>query len=210
MARYTQATCHLCRRVGDKLMLKGERCFTSKCVLEKRSSYSGKRTTGKRRRKVSDRGIQLREKQKARYTYGILERQFHRFFNEAERLPGITGENLLILLERRMDNIVYRLGFADSRSQARQLVRHGHFTLNDHKTDIPSCLVSSGDLIAWRQKSTKTEYYKTLCEKIEEKIIPEWLNLDKEKLIGKVLTLPNRNDIDTKFDEKTIVEFYSR
>ena len=210
MARYTQANCRLCRRVGDKLMLKGERCFTSRCALERRSVPPGYRSTSKRRTKKSDRGLQLQEKQKARYTYGILERQFRKFFTEAERLPGITGENLLILLERRLDNVVYRLGFASSRSQARQMVRHGHFSLNGRKTDIPSCLVNSGDVVAWRERSTQTEYYKMLVQEIDGRTVPGWLTLDTQKLVGKVLSLPSGGDIEVKFDEKAIVEYYSR
>ena len=210
MGRYTQANCRLCRRVGDKLMLKGDRCFTSKCALERRNVPPGYKGITKRRPKKSDRGLQLQEKQKARYTYGLLERQFRKFFAEAERLPGVTGENLLILLERRLDNVVYRLGFASSRSQARQLVRHGHILLNGRKTDIPSCLVKPGNAISWREGSTKTEYYKTLVQEIEGRTIPSWLTLDKQKLVGQVVNLPTAEDIEVKFDEKAIVEYYSR
>jgi small subunit ribosomal protein S4 len=211
MARYIDAKCRLCRRVGDKLMLKGERCFTSKCAVERRDVPPGYSSSAKKRRpKKSDRGLQLQEKQKARYTYGILERQFRKFFAEAERLTGVTGENLLILLERRLDNVVYRLGFADSRSQARQLVRHGHFLLNGRKTNVPSCLVKSGDVVAWRESSTQTEYYKTLLQQIEGKTVPGWLTLDKQKLVGQILNLPSGGDIEVKFDEKAIVEYYSR
>jgi len=159
---------------------------------------------------MSDRGLQLREKQKARYTYGVLERQFRKFFAEAERISGVTGENLLVLLERRLDNVVYRLGFASSRPQARQLVRHGHFLLNGRKTDIPSCLVKSGDAIAWRDRSTQSEYYKTLVQEIEDQTVPGWLTLDKQQLAGRVLALPTSDDIEVKFDEKAIVEYYSR
>jgi len=150
------------------------------------------------------------EKQKAKYSYGVMERQFRRFFEEASRMPGITGENLLALLERRLDNVVFRLGFADSRSQARQIVRHGHFRLNGRKTNVPSCLVKAGDLIEWRKESTKSEYYKILVEKIEDKDIPSWLSLDKASMIGNVLTLPAREEIRTNFNEKAIVEYYSR
>ena len=210
MGRYTQATCRLCRRVGDKLMLKGDRCFTSKCAVERRDVPPGYTGIRKRRAKKSDRGLQLQEKQKARYSYGLLERQFRKFFAEAERLPGITGENLLILLERRLDNAVYRLGFASSRPQARQLVRHGHFLLNGRKTDIPSCLVKPGDAIAWRESSTKSEYYKLLAQDIEGRTVPGWLDLDKEKLVGRIVNLPTAEDIEAKFDEKAIVEYYSR
>jgi len=154
--------------------------------------------------------VQLREKQKARYTYGLLEKQFRRLFAQAEKQPGITGENLLVLLERRLDNIVYRLGFADSRSQARQLVQHGHIMLNGHKTDIPSCLIKEGDTITWKEISTKTEYYKQLTQSIESKSVLSWLSLDRQNLVGQVLSLPTPDDIDAKFDGKTIVEYYSR
>jgi len=164
----------------------------------------------RRRRRVSDRGLQLREKQKARNTYGIMERQFRQLFAQAERQSGITGENLLVLLERRLDNVVYRLGFADSRSQARQLVQHGHIMLNGRKTDIPSCLVKEGDIITWREGSTKTEYYKQLLQSIESKSVLSWLSLDRQNLVGQVLSLPTPDDTDAKFDGKTIVEYYSR
>jgi small subunit ribosomal protein S4 len=210
MARYIDAKCRVCRRAGDKLMLKGDRCFTSKCAFERRDVPPGYTGVRKRRAKKSDRGVQLQEKQKARYTYGLLERQFRKFFAEAERLPGITGETLLILLERRLDNVVFRFGFASSRAQARQLVRHGHFLLNGRKTDIPSCLVKTGDAIAWREASTKSEYYKTLVQEIESRTIPGWLALDKQKMAGQIVNLPTAEDIEVKFDEKAIVEYYSR
>jgi len=209
MARYTAAVCRLCRRSGEKLMLKGSKCITS-CTLDKRPKPPGQQLSRGRRQRLSDRGLQLREKQKARYTYGMLEKQFKRTFTQAERQSGITGENLLVLLERRLDNVVYRLGFADSRSQARQLVRHGHVMLNDRKTDIPSCLVKEGDTISWKEKSTKTEYYKQLAQTIESKSVLGWLSLDKEKLVGQVLSLPTPDDIEAKFEGKTIVEYYSR
>jgi len=208
MARYTGAVCRLCRRSGGKLFLKGDRCFTPKCSVDKRPKPPGQQL--RRRPKISDRGLQLREKQKARYSYGILERQFRKLFSEAERQAGITGENLLVLLERRLDNVVYRLGFADSRSQARQLVRHGHISLNGRKTNIPSCLVKEGDTISWREESTKTEYYKQLAQTIEAKTVLGWLSLDKKKLIGQILSLPTPDDIEATFDGKTIVEYYSR
>jgi small subunit ribosomal protein S4 len=164
----------------------------------------------RRRRRVSDRGLQLIEKQKVRYTYGVLERQFRRFFAQAEKQKGITGDNLLALLERRLDNVVYRLGFADSRSQARQLVQHGHIMLNGRKTDIPSCLVKEGDTISWRERSTKTEYYKQLVESIEAKSVVTWLSLDRKNLVGQALALPTPDDVDAKFNGKVIVEYYSR
>jgi len=209
MARYTEAVCRLCRRSGEKLMLKGTRCLTPKCAVEKRPKPPGQRPK-QRRPRISDRGLQLREKQKGRYTYGMLERQFRKFFTQAEMQPGITGENLLVLLERRLDNVVYRLGFADSRSQARQLVQHGHFVLNGRKTDIPSCLVKEGDTISWREGSTKTEYYKQVAASIEAKAVLSWLSLDTQNLVGQVVSLPTPDDIDRRFDGKAIVEYYSR
>lgn len=210
MARYTGPACRLCRRLGEKLMLKGERCTTQKCALERRKMPPGQQRLKRRRKKMSDRGLQLMEKQKARRSYGVLEKQFRRHFAEAERRPGITGENLLSILEMRLDNVVYRLGFADSRRQARQIVRHRHITLNGRRTDIPSCAVKSGDVIAWREGSTGTEYYKMVVERIQDKIVPSWLSLDRENLRGQVLTPPSRSDVDIRLDEKSIVEYYSR
>lgn len=191
-------------------MLKGERCPTPKCPLEKRNTPPGGRPVRRGRGGVSDRGLQLREKQKVRFSYGVLERQFRRFFAEARKGPSNTGENLLVLLERRLDNVVYRLGFADSRAQARQLVRHGHILVNGRKTDIPSFLVKSGDVIKWRDSSTKTEYYKRIAEEIEEGFVPGWLGLDKESMTGRVLNLPGRADAEALFNEKAVVEYYSR
>ena len=207
MARYTAAVCRLCRRSGDKLMLKGDKCIT-KCTLDKRPKPPGPQLG--RRRRISDRGLQLREKQKVRHSYGMLERQFRRFFIEAERQPGITGENLLVLLERRLDNVIYRLGFADSRAQARQLVQHGHIMLNGHKTDIPSCLVKEGDTITWHERSIKNEYYKQRLQSIGGQAVAGWLSLDKQKLIGQVLSLPTPDDVEIKFDVASVVEHYSR
>jgi small subunit ribosomal protein S4 len=159
---------------------------------------------------MSDRGLQLREKQKARYTYGLFERQFRKTFSEAERLTGVTGDNLVLLLERRLDNVVYRLGFADSRAQARQLVRHGHFLLNGRKTNIPSALVKTDDEISWREGSRNTEYYKIARERMVDKIVPNWLSLDMENMKGKIFSLPTVEDIEVKFDGTAIVEYYSR
>jgi len=207
MARYTAAVCRLCRRSGDKLMLKGDKCIT-KCTLDKRPKPPGPQLG--RRRRISDRGLQLREKQKVRHSYGMLERQFRRFFAEAGRQPGITGENLLVLLERRLDNVIYRLGFADSRAQARQLVQHGHIILNEFKTDIPSCLVKEGDTITWHERSTKNEYYKQRLQSIGGQAVAGWLSLDKQKLIGKVLSLPTPDDVEIKYDVASVVEHYSR
>ncbi|MDP2931202.1 MAG: 30S ribosomal protein S4 [Chloroflexota bacterium] len=207
MARHTTAVCRLCRRSGDKLMLKGSKCITN-CTYGKRPKPPGPHIS--QRRRISDRGIQLREKQKARHTYGILERQFRRLFAAAEKQTGITGINLTVLLERRLDNVVYRLGFADSRSQARQVVAHGHIMLNGHRTDIPSALVKEGDTISWREASTKHEYYKILVETIKSKTVPTWLSLDRDKMVGKVLSIPIPEDIGAKFNAKAIVEYYSR
>ena len=191
-------------------MLKGERCSTPKCPLEKRNTSPGRRPLARRRIRISERGLQLREKQKLRFSYGVLERQFRRVFVGAKKGPGTTGENLLVSLERRLDNVVYRLGFADSRAQARQIVRHGHIIVNGHKTDIPSLLVKSGDVVKWREASTKTEYYKRVAEEIEEKFIPNWLSLDKESMTGRVLNLPGKDDIEAGFNMKAIVGYYSR
>jgi len=210
MARYIDAKCRICRRVGDKLMLKGDRCSTAKCAAERRKSVPGQHGVSKRRPKMSDRGLQLREKQKARYTYGTMEKQFRKIFGEAERQPGITGDNLVTLLERRLDNIIFRLGFSISRAQARQVVRHGHIVVNGRKTNIPSYFVKSGDIISWREGSTKSEYYKVMAEGIKDKIIPSWLELDTSKMAGKVLALPKREDVEVKFSGKDIVAYYSR
>jgi small subunit ribosomal protein S4 len=189
-------------------MLKGEKCFSSKCPMEKRGVPPGQRPT--RRRKISEHALQLREKQKARYTYGMLERQFRRFFHQAERRPGITGENFIELLERRLDNVVYRLNFASSRSQARQIVRHGHISLNGRKVDIPSSLIKLGDVIAWREEKKRTELYHRVVEEIQDKAVPDWLSVDKENISGKVIAIPTSDQISVNFSEKTIVGYYSR
>ena len=207
MARYTGSVCHLCRRCGDKLMLKGSRCFTQKCAMERRRRPMRTRF---RRRRVSDRGLQLAEKQKARYTYGVLEKQFRRAFAQAERQPGVTGDNLVALLERRLDNVVYRLGFADSRNQARQIVLHGHIVLSGRRTNIPSCLVKEGDTVSWREGSTKTEYYKQVVEEIKSKTVPSWLGIDRDNLVGQVISTPTPEDAGAIFEGQSIVEYYSR
>lgn len=209
MARYTGPVCRLCRRAGEKLLLKGGRCFTPKCAIDKRNKPPGQ-SQARRRPKVSDHGIRLHEKQKARYSYGMLEKQFRKVFGVADKMPGVTGESLMILLERRLDNAVFRLGFADSRSQARQIVRHGHIQLNGKTTNIPSCMIKPGDVIAWREGSKKTEYYKIIAQTIESKAVVNWLELDRQNLSGKVLALPTVNDIDSRFDGTAIVEYYSR
>jgi len=208
MARYTGPACRICRRQGDKLMLKGERCFTPKCPVEKRHTPPGQHTSS--RRKVSEYSLQLREKQKVRFAYGILERQFKRHFAEAERRPGLTGENLLQILEMRLDNVVYRLGFAESRRQARQVVQHGHITVNGRKAAIPSYQVKAGNVISWKASSSKLALYQAVAKDIESKTIPGWLSLDREKLEGRVVAVPSRSDLESTIDERLIVAFYSR
>src|SRR5579885_3059243 len=210
MARYTGPVCKICRREGLKLFLKGDRCFTPKCAVEpNRKPYPPGQHT-QRRRKVSEYGIQLREKNKARFMYGVLERQFRRHFAEAERRAGSTGENLLRLLEMRLDNVVFRLGFAESRAQARQLVTHGHITVNGRKLNIPSYETRVGQVIGVGSRSRNLEYFKALAEVLRRRDVPEWLSLDVENMSGRVLTAPNRSDIDANLQEQLIVEFYSR
>lgn len=208
MARYTGPVCRLCRRYGEKLFLKGERCFTPKCAFERRAAPPGDRTP--RRRKISDRGLQLREKQKARFSYGVMERQFRRYYGRAVRRAGITGQNLLSLLEMRLDNVVYRLGFADSRSQARQVVRHGHIALNGHKASVPSASVKPGDVITWAEAAQEKEPFKVAQEAVKNKHVPAWLSLEEATMTGRVLAVPGRGEIDARFDPSVIVEFYSR
>jgi small subunit ribosomal protein S4 len=191
-----------------KLFLKGERCFTPKCAVERRPTPPGDH--GQRRRKVSEYGEHLKEKQKARAIYGVLERQFRKHFVEAQRRPGATGENMLRLLETRLDNVVYRLGFADSRNQARQLVTHGHIQVNGRRTDIASSLVRPGDVVSVSPRARQTEYFKIVGETLEKKTVPRWLELDPVQLSGKVLDNPSRQEIETNVNEQLIVEFYSR
>jgi len=208
MARYTEAVCRQCRREGVKLYLKGDRCYGSKCAFEVRAYAPGQH--GQARKKVSEYGIQLREKQKARRIYGMLERQFHNCFERAEKQKGITGENLLIMLERRMDNVVYRLGLADSRSQARQLVTHGHISVNGKRLDIPSAVVKAGDVISVMENSRGLEYFKGMAETLAKKTIPVWLVGDAQNLGGKVDRFPTREEIDIPIEEHLIVELYSK
>lgn len=208
MARYTGPVCRLCRRVEEKLFLKGDRCYTPRCAVEKRRKLPGQHST--MRRRASDRSIQLKEKQKGRYTYGVLERQFLRYFKEAQKVPGVTGEQLLQWLERRLDNVVYRLGFAESRNQARQLVLHGHFTVNAKPVDIPSFSVKPGDVVSWRSSSAEKDFVKVLTDGIPKRPVPGWLSLDVGKLEGTVTALPESTDIDTKIQTRLIVEFYSK
>ena len=208
MGRYTGPVCRLCRRAGDKLFLKGDRCYTPRCPIERRRGTPGGRFTYRRR--VSDRGIQLREKQKARQIYGIMERQMRRYMEASFKRPGVTGQYLQQLLERRLDNVVYRLGLAESRNQARQLVCHGHVTVNDRKVDIPSYAVKVNDEISWRSSTKERDFFKTLTEDVPKRLVPEWLTLDAEHLVGKVLRLPEEQDLEPPFDTRLIVEYYSR
>jgi small subunit ribosomal protein S4 len=210
MARYTGPVCRICRRQGMKLFLKGERCFTPKCAVERRPTPPGSAPTGGRRRKESEYSVQLKEKQKARNIYGVLERQFRKHFAEAERLPGMTGENLLRILELRLDNVVYRLGLADSRNQARQIVNHGHITLNGRRTDIPSALVKPGDTVGVHPGSRENEYFKTVADTLTRKTVPRWLDLDATSLAARVTDRPQRGDIEINLNEALVVEFYSR
>ena len=208
MARYTGPVCRICRRQGTKLFLKGQRCFGPKCGIERRKYAPGDH--GQARRKVSEFALQLAEKQKLRAIYGVLERQFHKHFEEAERRPGMTGANLLSILERRLDNVVFRLGFASSRQQARQIVRHGHFFLNGRKTNIPSALVREGDVIGVRPKARGNEYFTAVAPELTQKTLPRWLTLDIAELAGRVSQVPTREDIDTPVNEQLVVEYYSR
>jgi small subunit ribosomal protein S4 len=197
----------LCRRLGEKLYLKGDKCFTN-CVFDKRPYPPGPRQT--RRRKVSDRGLQWREKQKARAVYGVLESQFRNYYEDAVRRPGVTGDTLLRTLELRMDNAVYRLGFADSRQQARQIVSHGLLAVNGRKTTIPSRILKPGDAISWSPRGRNSEYYKNVSETIASKAVPSWLSRDADAMSGKVEQPPEIDEIGAKFNAATIVEYYSR
>ena len=207
MARYTGPACRICRRYGEKLMLKGDKCVT-KCTLDKRSAPPGMPAT--RRRKLSDRALQLREKQKARYSYGVLEKQFVSYYKDAVRRPGVTGENLVRILELRLDNVVPKMGFADSLKQARQLVRHGHIMLNGRKTDVPSAKTKAGDVIGWVASSKNSEYYKTAQANMPSKSFASWLNVDAGQMTGRVVTAPAIAETPGKFDPAVIVEYYSR
>ena len=210
MARYTGPVCRQCRREGLKLYLKGDKCYSDKCSYTKRSYAPGQHGQGQGRKKVSEYGLQLREKQKARRVYGILERQFRVYFDKAERQKGITGENLLVLLERRLDNVAYRLGFGASRTQARQLVRHGHFLVNGKKVDIPSYLIKPEDVIQVCEKSKESPLIKEIADGIGQKTVVAWLELSPQDLSGKVVRYPTREEIDIPIQEHLIVELYSR
>ncbi|MCE2390798.1 MAG: 30S ribosomal protein S4 [Proteobacteria bacterium] len=208
MARYRGSVCRLCRREGMKLFLKGERCFTDKCSIERRNYPPGQH--GQDRPKFSDYGVQLREKQKVRRIYGLLERQFRRTVRQAERMKGVKGENLLALLERRLDNVVYRLGFVNSRSEARQLVRHGHFTVNGRRVDIPSYSVRVGDLVGLTPRGKSAARIAEALDALEARTLPSWISVDKEKQQGEILAQPNREEITLPIQEQLIIELYSR
>ncbi len=209
MARYLESACRLCRREGLKLFLKGERCYTEKCAIERRQYAPGQHGQA-RRSKLSGYGAQLREKQKVKRLYGLLEKQFRNYFKKADRARGITGETLLLMLERRLDNMVYRLGFCASRSQARQLVLHGHFLVNDKKVTIPSYIVKPGDQITVREKSRQLVPILESLEAVERRGLPSWLELDKKNFIGVIKTLPAREELTLPMQEQLIVELYSK
>ena len=208
MAKYTGPDCRRCRGEGMKLFLKGDRCFTDKCAFERRQYAPGQH--GQSRRKLSDYGVQLREKQRAKYIYGILERQFRRYFQMADRMKGITGDNLLILLERRLDNSVYRMGFSRSRTQARQMVLHGHFKVNGRRVNVPSYLLKQGDTVAVVDKSRKVPAIIEAMEAVDRRGVPEWLMLEKEKFEAKVMAYPTREQLTLPIQEQLIVELYSK
>jgi len=208
LARYTGPSCRLCRRENMELFLKGDRCYTDKCALKRRNYPPGQHGQG--RIKTSDYGVQLREKQKVKRLYGLLEKQFRCYFDRADRMKGVTGENLLSILERRLDNVVYRLGFASSRAEARQLVRHGHFVLNGRKATIPSMQVKSGDQIVLRDKSRSVVSINDALDAVVRRGVPQWLELDREAFKGTAKTVPVREDITTPIQEQLIVELYSK
>ena len=208
MARYTGPVCRLCRREGKKLYLKGDRCVSGKCALDRRNTAPGQH--GAATKKLKEYGKQTREKQSARRYYGVLEKQFVNYYEEATRQQGMTGENLLKLLERRFDNVVYRMGLASSRKEARQLVRHAHFTLNGKKADIPSIILKVGDVVALKDKSRSSEKIKGLMENMANTNAPKWLELNAEAASAKMIALPAREDVDFDFNEQLIVEFYSK
>lgn len=210
MARYTESVCRLCRREGEKLYLKGDRCYGDKCSFTTRSYAPGQHGQAAARKKRSEYGLQLREKQKARRIYGVLEKQFHMYYEKASRMGGVTGENLLVLLETRLDNVVYRAGLAQSRAEARQLILHSHYTVNGHKVNIPSFLVKKGDVIAVTAKSKKSAKFEAIAELAAVKSIPQWITLDKDAFTATVIEMPKREDIDIPIEEHLIVEGYSR
>ena len=208
MARYVGPACKLCRREGVKLYLKGERCMTGKCALDRRGTAPGQHGAGNK--KMREYGKQLREKQKTKRYYGILEKQFYNYFVEAERKEGMTGENLLTLIERRLDNVVYRMGMGESRKESRQLVLHEHIELNGKKANVPSIIVKAGDVITVRENFRGSEKCKALAESMKDKTAPKWLEVNKDGLSAKVVALPEREDIDFPIEEQLIVELYSK
>lgn len=210
MARYTDAVCRKCRRIGEKLFLKGERCYTPRCGVDRRRRPPG--DTIPRRRRQSDWALQLREKQKARFTYGILEKQFRKYFEMARDNPGVTGDTLVQILETRLDNVVYRLSFAESRQHARQLVNHNHFTVNGKRMDIPSYLVKPGDVVAWKiaNPDAVPEFIQDITDGPPKRTVPIWLRLDGPNRAGEVMALPDPSEVDASFDVRLIVEFYSK
>ena len=208
MARYTGPSCKLCRREGKKLFLKGDRCLTDKCAVARRTTVPGQHGAG--RKNVKEYGLQLREKQTARRYYGVQEKQFVNYYEMADKKEGIAGENLLTILECRLDNIVYRMGLASSRKEARQFVRHAHFTLNGKKVDIPSIICKTGDVVALKEKSRASEKFKALQEQMQGAVVPKWLEADADNFSAKVVALPKREDIDFPFEEQLIIELYSK
>ncbi len=208
MSRYTGPACRLCRREGTKLFLKGERCLTGKCAIDRRGTAPGQH--GAARKKIEEYGMQLREKQKAKRYYGVQETQFKNYYEKADRKEGMTGENLLSTLERRLDNVVYRMGMAESRRDARQLVTHAHFRLNGKKVNVPSLIVKVGDVISIREESKSSEKIKGLIEAMESKLTPKWLEVDKTAATAKVIAIPAKEDIDFPIEESLIVELYSK
>ena len=208
MARYTGPSCKLCRREGKKLFLKGDRCLTDKCAVARRATVPGQHGAG--RKTIKEYGLQHREKMTARRYYGVQEKQFHEYYVKADKKAGVTGENMLTILECRLDNVVYRMGLASSRKEARQMVRHAHFTLNGKKVDIPSIICKVGDVVALREKSKASEKFKMLVETSETAVIPKWLEIDHSNATAKVIALPKRDDIDFPFEEQLIVELYSK
>ena len=208
MARYTDASCRLCRREDTKLYLKGSRCYSDKCAFTRRQSAPGQH--GKRRGKMSEYGIQLREKQKVKRIYGLLEKQFRAYFDDAASKPGITGDNLISILESRLDNVVYRMGFANSRKEARQLVLHNHFSVDDKKVNIPSYLVKAGQVIKVKDGSKKSPKFAEIIEINSSKVVPDFLSVDFEKMVGSVLSAPTRDHIEIPIEDHLIVELYSK
>ena len=208
MGRYTGPSCRLCRRSGEKLFLKGDKCFTPRCAFEKRRNPPG--DISRRRRRPTDYAVHLREKQKAKYIYGVMESQFRRYMTEAFNTPGVTGMNLLRTLERRLDNVVFKIGFSDSRKQARQMVLHGHFRVNGVKSDVPSYLVKPGDVVAWKEADKSTDYYAGRIDGVPKRLVPAWLSLDQTDMTGTVVSLPADEDLQAIVDSRLIVEFYSR